>query len=226
MPRVSAPLATRSSGISLSVLKRRIDSTAPSTASGGMMALTREPSLRRASTIGLDSSTRRPTWETILSMMRNRCAVVVEAHVGQLQQSLALHVDLLVAVHQDVGDGRVLQQRFERSQAEDFVQHLMADALLFGGGEQVGFLLHHGQDGLPHFGAYAVVIDAGEGLQVDALQQLAVQGEFQLLVFGLERGVGWPRCAAGAAPSSIRRQPVGLAAVIWPPARGKRLPRS
>src|ERR1035438_7759257 len=46
MPGVSAPLATRSSGISLSVPKRRIDSNAPSTASGGMMALTREPSLR------------------------------------------------------------------------------------------------------------------------------------------------------------------------------------
>ena len=73
MPRVMAPLATRSSGISLSVPNRRIDSTAPSTASGGMMALTREPSLSRASTMGLLSSTRRPTWETILSMMRNRC---------------------------------------------------------------------------------------------------------------------------------------------------------
>src|SRR5438270_623704 len=33
-----------------------------------MMALTREPSARRASTIGLDSSTRRPTALTILSI--------------------------------------------------------------------------------------------------------------------------------------------------------------
>jgi hypothetical protein len=34
-------------------------------ASGGMMALTREPSGSRASTIGEDSSIRRPTRETI-----------------------------------------------------------------------------------------------------------------------------------------------------------------
>ena len=54
--------------------KRRIDSTGPSMASGGMIALTREPSGRRASTIGLDSSMRRPTRDTILSMIFIRWA--------------------------------------------------------------------------------------------------------------------------------------------------------
>ncbi len=161
----------------------------PSTASGGMIALTREPSLSRASTIGLDSSTRRPTWETILSMMRSRCPFVVEAHVGQLQKSLALHVDLLVAVHQDVGDGAVLEQRLERSQPEDLVQHLGGDPLLLGGGQQVRLFVHHGQHRLPHFGADAVVVDARQRLQIDALQQLAVQREFQLLVLGVDLAV-------------------------------------
>ena len=42
--------------------KRRIDTRAPSSASGGMMALTRLPSGSRQSTIGLVSSTRRPAW--------------------------------------------------------------------------------------------------------------------------------------------------------------------
>ena len=46
----------------------------PSIASGGMTALTRLPSGSRASTIGLDSSTRRPMRETILSMVRRRWA--------------------------------------------------------------------------------------------------------------------------------------------------------
>ncbi len=40
-----------------------------------MIALTRLPSGRRASTIGDDSSTRRPTCETILSMIRSRWAL-------------------------------------------------------------------------------------------------------------------------------------------------------
>ena len=38
----------------------RIDITTPSRARGGTMMLTRLPSARRASTMGLDSSTRRP----------------------------------------------------------------------------------------------------------------------------------------------------------------------
>ena len=53
--------------------KRRIDNTAPSSASGGMIALTREPSASRASTIGLDSSIRRPIELTMRSMICWRC---------------------------------------------------------------------------------------------------------------------------------------------------------
>ena len=46
----------------------------PSIASGGTTALTRLPSGRRASTIGEASSMRRPMRETILSIVRRRCA--------------------------------------------------------------------------------------------------------------------------------------------------------
>ena len=51
----------------------RIVTSGPLSDSGGMMALTRLPSGRRASTIGEDSSIRRPTWATILLMIRRRC---------------------------------------------------------------------------------------------------------------------------------------------------------
>ena len=53
----------------------RIVSVGPFSASGGMIALTRLPSGRRASTIGEASSIRRPTCETILSMIRSRWAL-------------------------------------------------------------------------------------------------------------------------------------------------------
>ena len=49
--------------------QRRMDIAGPSSASGGMIAFTREPSASRASTIGLDSSMRRPTELTIRSMI-------------------------------------------------------------------------------------------------------------------------------------------------------------
>ena len=81
--------------------------------------------------MGVDSSMRRPTWLTILSMIRRQVLIVAEGDVGQLEQAPAFDVDLLAAVHQDVGDGRVLQQRLERTQAEHFVQHFVADLLLF-----------------------------------------------------------------------------------------------
>ncbi len=43
--------------------------TGPTSDSGGMMTLTRSPVGSRASTIGLDSSTRRFTWATMRSMV-------------------------------------------------------------------------------------------------------------------------------------------------------------
>ena len=49
--------------------KRRMETKAPSKARGGMMALTRLPSAKRASTMGEVSSTRRPIRPTILWMI-------------------------------------------------------------------------------------------------------------------------------------------------------------
>ncbi len=66
---VKVPIRSRSATPNRSTAKRRIDNTGPSMARGGMMAFTRDPSARRASTIGEDSSTRRPTAETIRSMI-------------------------------------------------------------------------------------------------------------------------------------------------------------
>ena len=51
----------------------RIVSSGPESDSGEMIALTRDPSGRRASTIGEDSSMRRPIWATMRLMMRRRC---------------------------------------------------------------------------------------------------------------------------------------------------------
>ena len=61
----SEPLASKSSICSEFTPKRRIDKVGPLIAKGGMMALTREPSGRRASTMGLISSIRRPSRPTI-----------------------------------------------------------------------------------------------------------------------------------------------------------------
>ena len=54
--------------------KRRIVSVGPRSASGGMITFTRSPVGSRASTIGLDSSTRRLTWDTMRSIVWYSCA--------------------------------------------------------------------------------------------------------------------------------------------------------
>ena len=64
----SEPISTSSSSVN-SRGKRRIVIVGPRSASGGMITLTRSPLGRRASTIGLDSSTRRLTVETIRSIV-------------------------------------------------------------------------------------------------------------------------------------------------------------
>ncbi|MNQ64227.1 hypothetical protein D3C85_786410 [compost metagenome] len=73
MAGVRVPICTRLSVLSRSTAKRRIDMLGPSMASGGMIALTREPSFKRASTSGEDSSMRRPRLETMRSMIFSRC---------------------------------------------------------------------------------------------------------------------------------------------------------
>src|SRR5271163_1964680 len=115
----------------------RIETSGPSTAIGRTATLTREPSRNRASTMGDDSSTRRPMAETIRLMMRRRCASSLKLDLGLLQLAEALNIAALVRVNENVGDRGVLQQRFDRSIAG----HLGGDLV----GENVEFLLIEGQ---------------------------------------------------------------------------------
>ena len=139
---------TRSSAPSRSVRKRRIDSTGPSSASGGMMALTREPSARRASTIGLDSSMRRPTMLTMRSMICRRCRSSLNDDVGRLELAVPLDVDLVVAVDEDVRDRRIAQQSLERAEAEQLVQDVGDERLALEQAERrlVALALEHAAD--------------------------------------------------------------------------------
>ena len=83
---VSEPSSTSRSASGRTVPKRRIESTGPSIASGGMTTLMREPSARRASAIGLSSSTRRPTGPRIRSIAsRSACSVSNRTPAGTMR---------------------------------------------------------------------------------------------------------------------------------------------
>ena len=99
----------------------RIETSGPSTEIGRTATLTREPSASRASTIGDDSSTRRPMAETILLTMRSRCASSRKRIAGLLEHAAALDEDALVRVDQNVVDRIVLEQRLDRPEPEHLV---------------------------------------------------------------------------------------------------------
>ena len=66
------PISTNSARAKRFCANFRIVSSGPESESGGMIAFTRDPSGRRASTSGDDSSMRRPIWPTIFVMIRRR----------------------------------------------------------------------------------------------------------------------------------------------------------
>ena len=74
MPVVKVWFLIKSSVVNTRLPYRRIDITGPISESGGITAQTREPSARRASTIGDESSIRRPIALTMRSMMMRTCA--------------------------------------------------------------------------------------------------------------------------------------------------------
>ena len=82
----------------------RIEMYGPSSASGGNTMLTREPSFSRASTIGLDSSIRRPTAGGDALADVGQMRGVAEPDVGQHHLAAALDERPVRPVHHDVGD--------------------------------------------------------------------------------------------------------------------------
>src|SRR5215813_11191235 len=69
----SAPTSTSFVRLKGFLENLRMETRGPSTPIGRTATLTRDPSCSRASQSGCDSSTRRPTAETILLMIRRRC---------------------------------------------------------------------------------------------------------------------------------------------------------
>ena len=99
---------------------------------------------------------------------------VLEDNVGPFQHAGALDVDLLVGVDQDVVDGRVLQQRLQRTQSEHLVQHLARQAVSFAGAERRVRLREELMDYLLHLHSGLEVLQGRELFQVDQVQQVTM----------------------------------------------------
>ncbi len=85
-------------------------------------------------------------------------------------------------IDQNVINGRILQQRFQRSQSEYFVQDLARQAFPLPGAERGIEFRHELVDDFLHLHAGLDVFERGQLLQIDQVQQVAVQGRLQVLV--------------------------------------------
>ena len=115
--------------------------------------------------------------------------VVLEAQAGGLELARAFHVDLVVAVDQNVGDGGVLEQGLERAQAEDLIQNFARQAFALGEAERHGLAVDRVPDQQQNFFARGVAGGASQFLQVEAVEDLAMQVGLDLLVLGSFEGL-------------------------------------
>ena len=149
---------------------------APVSESGGMMTLTRSPEGRRASTIGFDSSTRRLTVETMRSMVCISCSCGGEADGQLLDAAAALDEDLVGAVDHDLGDGGVLEERFEDAEPERLVDHAADEQRALVGGEDRALAADDVAEYALQAGPALGGGERGHLGEVDLLQQLGAVG--------------------------------------------------
>ena len=124
--------------------------------------------------MGDESSMRRPIARDDALDDHAHVRLILEADVGLHQPPGALDVDVVEAVHHDVADGGILEQRLQRAQAEDLVQDLLDQPLALGQRHRERLVedqpLHHVAD-LP---AHAVLVQVLELLRRERVQQLLV----------------------------------------------------
>ena len=141
MSEVAVPNRTRSSIVNGEAENFRIVMTGPTSDRGGMIALTREPSVRRASTIGarlVDAAADRgddPVDDP------HDVVVVLEDDVRELELARPLDVDLARAVDHDFRDRLVAQEGLERAEADDLVGDLLEHPDALGAGQGEAFLV-------------------------------------------------------------------------------------
>jgi len=110
--------------------------------------------------------------------------VVAEDDLGFLDAPFALDVDLRMAVHEDVGDRRILQQQLERSQPEQLVQHVLHDVLAVEQTERnaLVFAVQQLLDDRPDLRLGVGPRNRRQPFEVQAVQQILVDPALQRLV--------------------------------------------
>jgi hypothetical protein len=117
----------------------------------------------------------------------------LEHYLSTFQAAVALDVDLLIGVHQDIRNLWILDERFQRTEPKDLVQHLYNNCVPLLEVERYRFL----SDQVLHYSAnclgYLLTFEPIEVREIQALEQFTVNPTLYLL-----EGVHSMRALAGA----------------------------
>ena len=111
--------------------------------------------------------------------------VVGEPHVGAFQLAAAFDIDLGVAVDENVRDGRIGEQRLERPQAEHLVLDVADQASPARRRSEHRILGKQTRDEHGDLFLQPILGQALHHCEVDAVQQLLMDGHFQCLIRGV-----------------------------------------
>ena len=128
--------------------------------------------------------------------------LILEAHAGRLEHAAALDVDAFMAVDEDVVDGLVLEQRFERTEAGHLIENFRYEIVEFLSVKREPL----GQDVLRHqlldVAADFVFGKFFQRRQIDLLDQPAMQPHL-----GVKELVGQQRIGGGRSGRLLARPP-------------------
>jgi hypothetical protein len=162
---------------------RRIESDGPSSASGGMIALIREP---------IDN--------------QHQVLIVLELDFGGVELAALFDINLVMPVDQDIGDFIVPQKRFERSESEQLVFDFFYKVSLIGISEQPSLVVENRGDRLGDLLRRQHWLETFKPGDVQHLEQTVVDREFELLKsFGL-RVFGGALGSSGAHQRTLKRR--------------------
>ena len=112
----------------------------------------------------------------------HQVSIVLEHRDTFFKNPSALHVNVLETIDQNVVDAGVLQQRLERSQAENFIQHFPRQRILLRRRERGIEVLDQNLNNGEHLRAHVRIPRGYDFLDVDFGYQFAVYGRFKFLI--------------------------------------------
>ena len=144
--------------------------------------LTREPSGKRASQIGEDSSNSSSDLTDDALADIEQLLVVAKANSRFLDLALDFDVNRARAVDHDVGDVVAREQRFQRTKSENVVADIVKQVFLLGDRHHNAFDRDDFVDNVANFFAGRVHVQPCQLRKIDRLDQRAENGTLGLVV--------------------------------------------